>query len=208
MLSEPRDSLEKEVPSRLLEWLRQWTRRDGEVCGLWSLQSTPTGSQHWVERCQGLIWCLVTPPDQPLRVVTSDIYFSKGVVSDMQRMHSCIQRSGLEARNTWADENLSKCHSTAKENFNMWYSGEEFALPMQEMWEMSVESLGWEDPLEKEMATHSGILAWKIPSTQKPGYSQWDCKELDLTERLSIHTALRSSSSAMAGAAAWMSRLH
>ena len=55
MLSEPRDSLEKEVPSRLLEWLRQWTRRDGEVCGLWSLQSTPTGSQHWVERCQGLI---------------------------------------------------------------------------------------------------------------------------------------------------------
>ena len=73
---------------------------------------------------------------------------------------------------------------------------------------MSVESLGWEDPLEKEMATHSGILAWKIPSTQKPGYSQWDCKELDLTERLSIHTALRSSSSAMAGAAAWMSRLH
>ena len=31
---------------------------------------------------------------------------------------------------------------------------------MQEMW---VQSLGWEDPLEKEMATHSSILAWKIP---------------------------------------------
>ena len=29
--------------------------------------------------------------------------------------------------------------------------------------------LGWEDPLEKEMATHSSILAWKIPGTEKPG---------------------------------------
>ena len=33
---------------------------------------------------------------------------------------------------------------------------------MQEMW---VQSLGWEDPLEKEMATHSSILAWEIPQT-------------------------------------------
>ena len=32
-----------------------------------------------------------------------------------------------------------------------------------------VQSLGWEDPLEKEMATHSGILAWEIPWTEKPG---------------------------------------
>ena len=30
-------------------------------------------------------------------------------------------------------------------------------------------SLGWEDPLEKEMATHSSILAWRIPWTQEPG---------------------------------------
>ena len=37
---------------------------------------------------------------------------------------------------------------------------------MQEMW---VQSLGWEDPLEKEMATRSGILAWKIPWTEEPG---------------------------------------
>ena len=110
----------------------------------------------------------------------------------MQRMHSCIQRSGLEARNTRADESPSKCCSTAKESFNMLHSGEESALPMQEIQEMRVQSLGWEDPLEKKMATHSGILAWKIPSTQKPGYSQWDCKELDLTERRSTHTALRS----------------
>ena len=37
------------------------------------------------------------------------------------------------------------------------------------VWETRVRSLGWEDPLEKEMATHSGILAWKIPWTEGPG---------------------------------------
>ena len=40
---------------------------------------------------------------------------------------------------------------------------------MQEMW---VQSLGQEDPLEKEMATHSGTFAWKIPWTEKPGRLQ------------------------------------
>ena len=35
--------------------------------------------------------------------------------------------------------------------------------------EMRVPSLGWEDPLEKEMARHSGILAWRIPWTEEPG---------------------------------------
>ena len=40
---------------------------------------------------------------------------------------------------------------------------------MQETW---VQSLGWEDLLEKEMATHSGILAWEIPWTEKPGRVQ------------------------------------
>ena len=37
---------------------------------------------------------------------------------------------------------------------------------VQETW---VQSLGWEDPLEKEMATHSSILAWRIPRTEEPG---------------------------------------
>ena len=40
------------------------------------------------------------------------------------------------------------------------------------MQEMQVRSLGWEDPLEKEMATHSSILAWEIPRTEKPGVLQ------------------------------------
>ena len=37
------------------------------------------------------------------------------------------------------------------------------------MQETQVQSLGWEDPLEKEMATHPLILAWEIPQTEKPG---------------------------------------
>ena len=40
---------------------------------------------------------------------------------------------------------------------------------MQETQEMLVWSLGWEDPLEEEMAIHSSILAWKIPWTDEPG---------------------------------------
>ena len=41
---------------------------------------------------------------------------------------------------------------------------------MQETW---VQSLGWEGPLEKEMAAHSSILAWKIPWTEEPGRLQF-----------------------------------
>ena len=37
------------------------------------------------------------------------------------------------------------------------------------VWETQVRSLGWEDPLEKEMATHSSVLAWRIPGMGKPG---------------------------------------
>ena len=40
------------------------------------------------------------------------------------------------------------------------------------IWETQVQSLGWEDPLEKEMAPHSTILAWKIPWTEEPGRLQ------------------------------------
>ena len=40
------------------------------------------------------------------------------------------------------------------------------------MWETRVRSLGWEGPLEKEMATHSSTLAWKIPWTEEPGRIQ------------------------------------
>ena len=53
------------------------------------------------------------------------------------------------------------------------------------MWETWVRSLSQEDPLEKEMATHSSILAWRIPWVEEPGGLQaTGRKESDTTERL------------------------
>ena len=52
---------------------------------------------------------------------------------------------------------------------------------MQKSKEMRAPFLGQEDPLEKEMATHSSILAWKIPWTEETG-GPWGHKELDTTE--------------------------
>ena len=53
-------------------------------------------------------------------------------------------------------------------------NGKETPLLMQETHETRVSSLGREDPLEKEMATHSSILAWKIPWTEElVGCSPW-----------------------------------
>ena len=55
------------------------------------------------------------------------------------------------------------------------------SLPV--MQETGVPSLGQEDPLEKKMATHSSILAWKIPRTEEPGQLQFmGHKESDTTE--------------------------
>ena len=53
------------------------------------------------------------------------------------------------------------------------------------VWEPRVQSLGWEDPLKKAMATHSSILAWRIQWMRSlTGYSLWGRKESDTTERL------------------------
>ena len=56
------------------------------------------------------------------------------------------------------------------------------------MWATWVRSLGQEDPLDKEMATHSSILAWRILWTEELGGLQsTGCKESDTTERLHFH---------------------
>ena len=57
------------------------------------------------------------------------------------------------------------------------------------VWETWVRFLGWEDPLEKGTATHSRILAWRIPWTEEPGrlHSPWGHKGSDTTERFSFH---------------------
>ena len=58
---------------------------------------------------------------------------------------------------------------------------------LPEMLETQVRSLDWEDPLEKGMATHYSILAWKILwQGSLVGYSPWGRKESDITEQLTL----------------------
>ena len=60
------------------------------------------------------------------------------------------------------------------------------------MWETWVRSLGWEDPLEKEMATHSSTLAWKMPWMQECGGLQsMGSQESNTTEQLHFHLAMK-----------------
>ena len=62
------------------------------------------------------------------------------------------------------------------------------------MHEARVQLLGWEDALEKKMATHSSILAWRIHGIHGQrslaGYSSWGHKESDVTEQLTLNTGL------------------
>ena len=60
------------------------------------------------------------------------------------------------------------------------------SVTMRETW---IRSLGWEDSLEKEIATHSSTLALKIPWTEElgAGYCPWGRKESGTTERLHFH---------------------
>ena len=53
---------------------------------------------------------------------------------------------------------------------------------MQETW---VQSLGWDDPLEKRMVTHPSILTWRVPWTEKPGGQSMGVTKSDTTEQLS-----------------------
>ena len=71
------------------------------------------------------------------------------------------------------------------------YGQEGLCLPMLETW---VRSLGWEDPLEKEMATHSSTLAWEICEQRRGepgGLQSMGSPELDMTWRLNCHHQLQ-----------------
>ena len=75
---------------------------------------------------------------------------------------------------------------------SVWVAQTEKRLPtMRETW---VQSLGWEDLLENEMATHSSVLAWKIPWMEEPGYNLQTTvhgvAESDTTEQLHFHYCL------------------
>ena len=67
----------------------------------------------------------------------------------------------------------------------------DYHLPMQETQETRVPSLGQEDPLEKEMAAHSSILAWEIPFTEKPGGLQSLGLQRERQEGSTEHTKSR-----------------
>ena len=53
-----------------------------------------------------------------------------------------------------------------------WFSGKEYACSAGDagdVWESQVQFLGWENPLKVKMATHSSLLAWRVPWTEEPG---------------------------------------
>ena len=58
---------------------------------------------------------------------------------------------------------------TPRPNLPVTYLVAQTVKRLPAVWETQVRSLGWEDLLEKEMATHSSTLAWKIPWTEEPG---------------------------------------
>ena len=64
---------------------------------------------------------------------------------------------------------MTECAQQRNQGPPWWFSGKE-RLPLNEM---GVQSLAWEDPLEKEMATHSNILAWEILWIEAPGRLQF-----------------------------------
>ena len=72
----------------------------------------------------------------------------------------------------------------------MWASlGAQMLKNLPAVQETQVPSLGREDPLKKVMATHSNNLTWKIPWTEESG-RPWGCKELDMTEWLTVSLLL------------------
>ena len=72
------------------------------------------------------------------------------------------------------------------------------------MWETWVQSLGQEDLLEKEMATHSSILAWKIPWTEEPGRLQ----SMGLQSRTRLSDFTHSQCSVLCAVALYLRKVH
>ena len=75
------------------------------------------------------------------------------------------ERKGHPLQYSVLEKSTDTVHGVAKS----WTQLSDFHFHWQETQETWFRSLGWKDPLEKEMATHSSILAWKIPWTKEPG---------------------------------------
>ena len=90
-----------------------------------------------------------------------------------------IHSSILAWQISWTDHGVAKSRTRLRDfthSLTQWINGASLVAQLVKnpsiMWETWVRSLGQEDPLEKEMATHSSTLAWKIPWTEKPGRLQ------------------------------------
>ena len=116
--------------------------------------------------------------------ILKNIYFW-GMWKGRDRVTPCILRRLIIIR-TWlslAQSFFSLSSLLVEHDLVQIYGGK--TLPkMQEIW---VWSLDWKDPLEKRMATHSSIPAWKIPWTEEPGrlHTVHGVAELDMTKQLS-----------------------
>ena len=85
------------------------------------------------------------------------------------------------------EQNLMTALKASPENHSGWQSGKEPAHQCRR-YKTPVRSLAQEELLEEGMATHSNILAWRIPWTEEPGrLSPWGHRESDKTERLRTH---------------------
>ena len=96
------------------------------------------------------------------------LLFSRYVLSDSLQPHG-LQHARL-SRPSFTVSQFAQRHLPSASTKSSLVAQRLKCLPP--MWETRVRSLGREDPLEEEMVTHSGILAWRIPWTEKPGRLQ------------------------------------
>ena len=85
-------------------------------------------------------------------------------------VHGVAESDTAEGQSTAQNDILVR--RGKKRLFSKWYWASLVAQTLKNlpaMWETWVPSLGWDDPLEEGMATHSNILAWKVPWTEEPG---------------------------------------
>ena len=136
-------------------------RQSGDVCSIWQTAKETLVYQlvHVTATCwnKSLLQLLVPEPCQHC--------------SSSHLTHSCLPLTS---------SSKFKFHVSTSD-WPSWLTVK--SLPA--MWETQVWSLGWEDPLEKEMVTHSSILAWKSHGQRNlAGYNPWGSRESDMTEQL------------------------
>ena len=128
--------------------------------------TTPgTGTREWAKPpclCPSGVWCLLRPTDNKNTFTQTDNHRCW----DTRLWWKITETRKTFNRRTWSNQCLKRSRILSA---------------MQETQETWVQSLGWEDPLAKEMATHSSFLAWKISKRQRSpaGYASKGHKESD-----------------------------